>query len=92
MFKHNMYKLREERDMKPATFSQMVSSTLYEKRCAAACPAQAVHRATCQACPLLSHHKVQAAAAVPGLSSIRLRVDTTCLPSTDVLCRALCLL
>ncbi|KAK9846266.1 hypothetical protein WJX81_000387 [Elliptochloris bilobata] len=32
VFKHNMYKLREERDMKPATFSQMVSSTLYEKR------------------------------------------------------------
>jgi len=29
-----MYKLREERDMQPTTFSQMVSSTLYEKRCA----------------------------------------------------------
>ena len=36
VFKHNMYKLREERDMKPATFSQMVSATLYEKRCVAA--------------------------------------------------------
>jgi len=34
VFKHNMYKLREERDMQPTTFSQMVSSTLYEKRCA----------------------------------------------------------
>lgn len=31
-FKHNMYKLREERDIKPSTFAQMVSSTLYEKR------------------------------------------------------------
>lgn len=36
VFKHNMYKLREERDMKPATFSQMVSATLYEKRCVTA--------------------------------------------------------
>ena len=31
-FKHNMYKLREERNMKPATFAHMVSKTLYEKR------------------------------------------------------------
>lgn len=54
VFKHNMYKLREERDVKPATFSQMVSSTLYEKRCAAACPAQAVHRVRCQ-CLLCCH-------------------------------------
>ena len=31
-FKLNMYKLREERDMKPETFSALLSSTLYEKR------------------------------------------------------------
>lgn len=31
-FKHNLYKLREERHMKPCTFGQMVSATLYEKR------------------------------------------------------------
>lgn len=31
-FKHNLYKLREERTMRPATFGQLVSSTLYEKR------------------------------------------------------------
>ena len=30
--KHNLYKLREERDMKPSTFGELVSSTLYEKR------------------------------------------------------------
>lgn len=34
VFKHNMYKLREERNMKPSTFAEMVSSTLYEKRSA----------------------------------------------------------
>ncbi len=28
-----MYKLREERNIKPSTFGQLVSSTLYEKRC-----------------------------------------------------------
>ena len=49
-----MYKLREERDMKPATFSQMVSSTLYEKRCAGACPVQAVVCVTCQAGPAVT--------------------------------------
>lgn len=27
-----MYKLREERNIKPSTFGQLVSSTLYEKR------------------------------------------------------------
>jgi hypothetical protein len=32
IFKHNLYKLREERDMKPSTFGELVSSTLYEKR------------------------------------------------------------
>ena len=32
VFKHNMYKLREERNIKPSTFGQLVSSTLYEKR------------------------------------------------------------
>lgn len=32
VFKHNMYKLREERNIKPATFAELVSSTLYEKR------------------------------------------------------------
>ncbi len=31
-FKHNMYKLREERDIKPSAFGQMVSATLYERR------------------------------------------------------------
>ncbi|KAI8591725.1 nucleophile aminohydrolase [Geranomyces variabilis] len=31
-FKTNLYKLREERDISPKTFSHMVSSTLYEKR------------------------------------------------------------
>ena len=31
-FKHNLYRLREERDMKPSTFGELVSSTLYEKR------------------------------------------------------------
>mmetsp|Transcript_7646 Transcript_7646/g.13754 ORF Transcript_7646/g.13754 Transcript_7646/m.13754 type:complete len:205 (-) Transcript_7646:99-713(-) len=31
-FKHNMYKLREERNIKPSTFGHLVSSTLYEKR------------------------------------------------------------
>lgn len=32
VFKHNMYKLREERDMRPETFGWLVSATLYEKR------------------------------------------------------------
>jgi hypothetical protein len=32
-FRLNMYKLREEREIKPATFGHMVSSMLYEKRC-----------------------------------------------------------
>jgi 20S proteasome subunit beta 3 len=32
LFKHNMYKLREERNIKPSAFAQLVSSTLYEKR------------------------------------------------------------
>jgi len=31
-FRHNMYKLREERDMRPSTFGHMVSNILYEKR------------------------------------------------------------
>eukprot|EP00887_Chlorella_sp_A99_P002033 scaffold18.g2033.t1 len=31
-FKHNLYKLREERDIKPSSFAQLVSATLYEKR------------------------------------------------------------
>ena len=31
-FKHNLYKLREERDIKPSSFGQLVSTTLYEKR------------------------------------------------------------
>lgn len=30
--RHNMYKLREERNIKPTTFGHMVSSMLYEKR------------------------------------------------------------
>ena len=32
-FRHNLYKLREERDMKPSTFAHFVSALLYEKRC-----------------------------------------------------------
>eukprot|EP00040_Diaphanoeca_grandis_P038871 m.257579 g.257579 ORF g.257579 m.257579 type:complete len:205 (-) comp35439_c0_seq1:364-978(-) len=31
-FRTNLYKLREERDMEPATFMNMISSLLYEKR------------------------------------------------------------
>jgi 20S proteasome subunit beta 3 len=31
-FRHNLYKLREERNIKPSTFGEMVSSMLYEKR------------------------------------------------------------
>jgi 20S proteasome subunit beta 3 len=31
-FKHNMYKLREERAIEPLTLANLVSSTLYEKR------------------------------------------------------------
>jgi len=31
-FRHNLYKLREERNISPATFAQLVSATLYEKR------------------------------------------------------------
>jgi len=31
-FKHNLYKLREERAIKPSTFGHLVSATLYEKR------------------------------------------------------------
>jgi 20S proteasome subunit beta 3 len=30
--KHNMYKLKEERNMKPKTFAHVVSNLLYEKR------------------------------------------------------------
>lgn len=33
MFKHKLYQLREERDMKPETFASLVSAILYEKRC-----------------------------------------------------------
>ena len=32
VFRHNMYRLREERDMKPSTFGNLLSSMLYEKR------------------------------------------------------------
>ncbi|KAK9834701.1 hypothetical protein WJX74_008002 [Apatococcus lobatus] len=31
-FHHNIYRLKEERDIKPSTFAQFVSSTLYSKR------------------------------------------------------------
>jgi 20S proteasome subunit beta 3 len=31
-FKTNMYRLKEEREIKPKTFAHLVSSTLYEKR------------------------------------------------------------
>ncbi len=32
-FRHNMYKLKEEREMSPKTFLNAVCSLLYEKRC-----------------------------------------------------------
>ncbi|CAN6583812.1 unnamed protein product [Malus baccata var. baccata] len=32
MFRHKLYQLREERDMKPETFASLVSAILYEKR------------------------------------------------------------
>ncbi|KAG6435927.1 hypothetical protein SASPL_100808 [Salvia splendens] len=32
VFRHKLYHLREERDMKPETFSSLVSAVLYEKR------------------------------------------------------------
>lgn len=31
-FRTNLYKLREERDIKPSSFANLVSSVLYEKR------------------------------------------------------------
>ena len=34
VFRHKLYQLREERDMKPETFASLVSAILYEKRCA----------------------------------------------------------
>lgn len=32
MFRHNLYRLREERNMKPTTFGHMMSAALYERR------------------------------------------------------------
>ncbi|KAK1317331.1 Proteasome subunit beta type-3 [Acorus calamus] len=32
VFRHNLYQLREERNMKPETFASLVSAVLYEKR------------------------------------------------------------
>ncbi|CAI8597716.1 unnamed protein product [Vicia faba] len=32
VFRHKLYRLREERDMKPETFASLVSAILYEKR------------------------------------------------------------
>lgn len=32
MYRHNLYKLREERNMKPTTFGHMLSAALYERR------------------------------------------------------------
>eukprot|EP00239_Pterosperma_sp_CCMP1384_P001263 CAMPEP_0197848566 /NCGR_PEP_ID=MMETSP1438-20131217/9127_1 /TAXON_ID=1461541 /ORGANISM="Pterosperma sp., Strain CCMP1384" /LENGTH=191 /DNA_ID=CAMNT_0043460869 /DNA_START=284 /DNA_END=859 /DNA_ORIENTATION=- len=32
IFRHNLYQMREDREMKPETFANMVSSLLYEKR------------------------------------------------------------
>lgn len=32
VFRHKLYQLREERDMKPETFANLVSALLYEKR------------------------------------------------------------
>jgi 20S proteasome subunit beta 3 len=32
VFRHNLYRLREERDMKPSTFGALVSAVQYEKR------------------------------------------------------------
>ena len=31
-FKHNLYRLREERDIRPSAFGALVSATLYERR------------------------------------------------------------
>ncbi|KAJ0433680.1 putative proteasome endopeptidase complex [Helianthus annuus] len=32
VFRHKLYQLREERDMRPETFASLVSAMLYEKR------------------------------------------------------------
>lgn len=32
MFRHKLYELREDRNMKPETFASLVSAMLYEKR------------------------------------------------------------
>ncbi|GJS33953.1 proteasome subunit beta type-3-A [Tanacetum coccineum] len=32
VFRHKLYQLREEKDMKPETFSSLISAVLYEKR------------------------------------------------------------
>lgn len=32
VFRHKLYQLREERDMKPETFASLVSAIIYEKR------------------------------------------------------------
>jgi 20S proteasome alpha/beta subunit len=32
VFRHKLYQLREERDMKPQAFASLVSALLYEKR------------------------------------------------------------
>ena len=42
-FRSNMYRLREEREMAPPAFSNMVSSLLYESRCAAHSPPAPPH-------------------------------------------------
>jgi hypothetical protein len=33
-YRHNLYKLREEREMTPKTMLAVISNLLYEKRCA----------------------------------------------------------
>ena len=33
-YRVNMYKMKEEREIQPETFAHLVSSTLYERRCA----------------------------------------------------------
>ena len=50
-FRHNLYKLREERSMKPSTFGEMVSSMLYEKRCAAVLHTRSSRRGGSSTCP-----------------------------------------
>lgn len=65
-FRCNMYRLREERDISCSAFSNMVSSLLYEKRCA-----HGIARGV-QAAPYLSPLPVEASTETPTLLSFLL--------------------